>query len=120
MKLDEGLIGSVLFVPHAFFSVLSHKERVVSFHFEVSSSSVASHPEVLSVPASSTISTTLLAVLPRTASPSHSVKPSLFGAARMGRTNANMSSPSRGSIQYLRDRHTQRNAEPAKLDDKYI
>lgn len=121
MSLDGGLIGLVSFVPLA-SSLLSDTNTVVltSSHQKDSSLPVSSALKVYSVPASSVPSATSSGVLSRTASSSDIVKPSKSGAAQMRPASADTESHSRDSLQYLRDRHAQRDVDFAKVDGKNI
>lgn len=80
---------------------------------------VVSPFKVLSALASSFFLAPSSAVLPKAASPSDFVKPTLSRAVRMCPTFTDATSPSRSLLQSLCDRLPQRGAEFAMLDDKY-
>lgn len=104
MSLHEGPTGPVSSVPFG-SSPPSRLNTmcITSSQPEDSPLPVATPPKAVSALASRVSSATSSAVLPRAASSSDSVKLSFSGAAQMAPANADTTSPSRGSLQYLRD-----------------
>lgn len=121
MSLDEGSIGSVSFVLLAPLPPSgSDTMSIITIQPDVFSLLVASQPRISSVAAPSILLVTSSVIPPQAASPSSPVTPSISSVAKMDPSFTDAASFPLGSLQYLRKRLAQRDAEFAELDDECI